>query len=139
MSNSINLFENIENITDNSTNEIDDNRITRNSSNSLLSSNSTLPSSIISSVSIKTKPKNLILTPPTSFTLIEISISRCFSPILRNHFSFIKTTSIKTIINLSGKISSEFESFCDESDIAVVSIIIIYKYDSEITLYFQKV
>jgi hypothetical protein len=132
----MNLFENnnfSENINDNinlniNINEIDENRLSRNSSNSI-------STSTISSVSTKTKSKNLILTPPTSFSLIEVSISRCFSPILRNHFSFIKSTSIKTIINLSGKLSSEFESFCDESDISVVSFFLYILFNYNIFLY----
>lgn len=41
------------------------------------------------------------LIPPTGFTYVEDVICRCVAPIHRNHLSFLRTTDIKILVNVS--------------------------------------
>ena len=43
------------------------------------------------------------LIPPIGFTYIEDVICRCIGPLHRNHLSFLRTTDIKILINVSGE------------------------------------
>jgi len=52
----------------------------------------------------KLNNKNIpVIIPPLGFTFIEEVICRCITPLHRNHLSFLKTTDIKILINLSGE------------------------------------
>ena len=45
----------------------------------------------------------ITIIPPSNFIYIEDVICRCIGPLHRNHLSFLRTTDIKILINVSGE------------------------------------
>lgn len=74
------------------------------------------------SSNVKSSSSTYGVVPPSNFSYVEENICRCTFPITRHNLSFIQTTSLTYIVNLSGKRhDSLIQAFFEEKNIEVVS------------------
>jgi len=69
-----------------------------------------------------TTKKVISCIPPTGFTYIEDVICRCIAPIHRNHLSFLRTTDIKILINVSYEPIYDIEYLIDKENYQVYDL-----------------
>ena len=62
------------------------------------------------------------LIPPTGFTYIEDVICRCIGPLHRNHLSFLRTTDVKILINVSNEPIYDIEYLIEKENYQVYDL-----------------
>lgn len=72
---------------------------------------------------VKSSSSTYGVVPPSNFSYVEENICRCTFPITRHNLTFIQSTSLTYIVNLSGRRhDSLVQGFFEEKNIEVVSI-----------------
>jgi len=87
------------------------------------------------SASVKPSSSSFGVVPPSNFSYVEENICRCTFPISRHNLSFIQSTSLTYIINISGrKHDQAVLTYFEEKNIEVVRILKqAHRYDIQIT------
>ena len=76
------------------------------------------------SASVKPSSNSFGVVPPSNFSYVEENICRCTFPISRHNLSFIQSTSLNYIINISGrKHDQAVLTYFEEKNIEVVRML----------------